>query len=132
MQEKIDLAFAELSRADPYHQLLWAIRVAPGKPAEMALVGRDIQSLRRAVGGDIELTFPFPHPIAMLTNETGKLDGLPINRAIYFGDGRVQDIIFGTFYLFGFPHNATDITDFPPELARDYLVKFINPPSFGG
>ena len=35
------------------------------------------------VGGDIEVTYPFEDEVAIILNESGKINGLPLNRAIY-------------------------------------------------
>lgn len=39
------------------------------------------------VGGDIEVTYPFEDEVAVILNESGKINGLPLNRAIYTEDG---------------------------------------------
>ena len=43
--------------------------------------------MQAMVGGDIEVTYPFEDEVAIILNESGKINGLPLNRAIYTEDG---------------------------------------------
>ena len=39
--------------------------------------------------------------MAIILNESGKINGLPLNRAIYTEDGDMQDIYAGDFLVVG-------------------------------
>ena len=39
-----------------------------------------------------EVTYPFEDEVAIILNESGKINGLPLNRAIYTEDGDMQDL----------------------------------------
>lgn len=54
--------------------------------------------MQAMVGGDIEVTYPFEDEVAIILNESGKINGLPLNRAIYTEDGDMQDIYAGDFW----------------------------------
>ena len=60
----------------------------------------DLQSIQAIVGGLIEAIYPFEDPeIALICNDEGKILGLPYNQALRDEDGRIYDVIAGTFFL---------------------------------
>ena len=68
------------------------ITVLMVEPGENALHQRDQLRaclLQHEVGGRIEALYPFEEPVAIVCNEEGKMDGLPLNRALRDGDGEV-------------------------------------------
>ena len=56
--------------------------VEPGKAPYESDISPGLESLQKAVGGYIEITYPFDDPVAVVCNEEGKLLGLPLNRAL--------------------------------------------------
>ena len=66
-----------------------------------------------------------PHKICC---ESGKLDGLPLNRALRDSDGDIYDIIAGNFFIAGLGQN--DFTDLPHELAARFAEQFRQPELF--
>ena len=66
-----------------------------------------------------------PHNVA---NEDGKLDGLPLNRALRDSDGDIYDIVAGNFFIVGLGQN--DFTDLPHELAEQFAEQFRQPEMF--
>ena len=66
-----------------------------------------------------------PHKICC---ESGKLDGLPLNRALRDSDGDIYDIIAGNFFIAGLGQN--DFTDLPHELAEQFAEQFRQPEMF--
>lgn len=75
--------------------------VEPEKEPYVKEINSDLSSLQKEVGGYIEAVYPFEDPVAIICNEEGKLDGLPLNRALRDEDGHVYDIIAGTFLIAG-------------------------------
>ena len=68
-------------------------------PYEKKIRG-DLKSMQAEVGGLIEAVYPFEDSeLALLCNDEGKLMGLPYNRALRDEDGRIYDVIAGTFFL---------------------------------
>ena len=61
-------------------------------------------------------------------NESGKLDGLPLNRALRDPDGDIYDIVAGKFFIVGLGQN--DFTDLPHELAEQFAEQFRQPEMF--
>ncbi len=71
------------------------LMVEPGKsPYETEIEG-GLESLQAAVGGDIQATYPYEDPVALICNDEGKLIGMPLNRALYDDGGRMYDIVAG-------------------------------------
>ena len=104
------------------------IVVEPGKEAEIREMGSGLESLQDAVGGWIEAVYPYKDPVAIVCNEEGKLDGLPLNRALRDEDGYIYDVIAGTFLVVGLTEdNFGSLSD---ELAGRYLEYFRQPEVF--
>ena len=66
-----------------------------------------------------------PHKICC---ESGKLDGLPLNRALRDADGDIYDIVAGNFFIVGL--GESDFTDLPHELAEQFAERFRQPEMF--
>ena len=75
--------------------------VEPEKEPYVKEIDNGLSSLQKEVGGYIEAVYPFEDPVAIICNEEGKLEGLPLNRALRDEDGHVYDIIAGTFLIAG-------------------------------
>ena len=75
--------------------------IEPEKEPYVKEISSGLSSLQKEVGGFIEAVYPFEDPVAIICNEEGKLEGLPLNRALRDEDGHVYDIIAGTFLIAG-------------------------------
>ena len=73
------------------------LMVEPGKAPYETQIGDDLQSMQAVVGGYIQAVYPYEEPVALICNEDGKLDGLPLNRALRDSDGDIYDIVAGNF-----------------------------------
>ena len=74
------------------------LMVEPGKAPYETQIGDDLQSMQALVGGYIQAVYPYEEPVALIANESGKLDGLPLNRALRDSDGDIYDIVAGNFF----------------------------------
>ena len=63
--------------------------VEPEKEPYVKEISSGLSSLQKEVGGFIEAVYPFEDPVAIICNEEGKLEGLPLNRALRDEDGHV-------------------------------------------
>lgn len=70
-----------------------------GKVARVVEIGTELADLQRAVGGLIEPYYPFEEPVCIVCNDEGKFNGMRPNRAVRNEDGRIEDIIFGPFFI---------------------------------
>ena len=71
----------------------------PGRLARTIEIGTELADLQRAVSGLIEPYYPFEEPVCIVCNDEGKFNGMRPNRAVRNEDGRIEDIIFGPFFI---------------------------------
>ncbi|MBQ3662638.1 MAG: DUF3846 domain-containing protein [Clostridia bacterium] len=102
--------------------------VEPMKPPFIKEIGEELADLQKEVGGFIEAVYPFPDEAAVICNEEGKLMGLPLNRSLAGDDGRLTDIIAGTFLVAGLTDDGfASLTD---EQLSMYAERFRTPETF--
>ena len=104
------------------------LMVEPGKAPYKTQIGDDLQSMQAVVGGYIQAVYPFEQPVALVCCESGKLDSLPLNRALRDVDGDIYDIVAGNFFIVGL--GESDFTDLPHELAERFAEQFRQPEIF--
>lgn len=109
---------------------LKVLLVEPNKRPRTVTIPHELEEMQRLVGGYIETVYPFADPVVLVCNEEGKLNGLPLNRALFGEDGRVYDIIAGSFFIAHVPPDAEDFQSLPDELAAKYAMKFAAPERF--
>ena len=71
----------------------------PGKTAQVIDIDGSLESMQQFVGGNIEALYFFDDPVAIICNEEGKIDRLPLNRALYTEDGKMVDIACGNIMI---------------------------------
>ena len=103
--------------------------VEPGEVPYVKEIDSGLESLQSEVGGWIEAIYPFEEPVAVICNEEGKLNGLPLNRIIISEEtGNALDIIAGKFLIAGLTDdNFGSLTD---EQIKMFYQKFLYPESF--
>ena len=87
------------------------IMVEPGKRPRIEVMNDSLEAMQKAVGGYIEEYMPFEDDVALVCNEEGKMNGMPLNRAVYGEDGQIMDIIAGPFLL---PTHRLKVKNFCP------------------
>jgi hypothetical protein len=102
--------------------------VEPMKTPYLKDIEPGLHSLQQEVGGYIEAIYPYEEPVGLVCNEEGKLEGLPLNRAIYRDDGEIIDIIAGTFLIVGLSED--NFAELSSELAEKYAKLFESPEVF--
>ena len=70
------------------------VLLEPGKLAKTVEIGASLESMQAAVGGDIEALYPFEETVCIICNEEGKINGLPLNRAVYL-DAELTELTYG-------------------------------------
>lgn len=106
------------------------IMVEPMKPPRMVTLNDNLESMQEAVGGWIEEYMPFPDEVALICNEEGKMNGMPLNRAIYGEDGQLLDIIAGPFFIAYAPIESENFLSLPEDLRQKYMQEFKHPQEF--
>lgn len=104
--------------------------VEPGKRPVLKEIDGSLKSMQEIVGGTIQALYPFEEPVALICNDEGKLLGLPLNRALRDEEGRIYDVIAGTFFLCGAPEDTDHLESIPDSLAGSYRKRFDAPESF--
>ena len=105
------------------------VLVEPGKLARIAEVGTTLDAMQQAVGGCIEAYYPFEEQVCIVCNEEGKINGLPLNRAIRDADtGDIADIIAGSFFICDC--SGENFGSLSSEQLRRYTEQFKYPERF--
>ena len=96
----------------------------PGQYARIAEIEPTLTAEQKVVGGLIDCVYPWPNDMAALVcNDEGKLNGMPLNRAL-----EDYDVIAGTFFICGISgENFCSLTE---EQTARYLQKFRAPEVF--
>lgn len=107
-----------------YHETMDVVILEPGKKARIGKVGKELEDMQRFVGGYIEAIYPFTEEVAIVCNEEGKIDGLPLNRALYFDIAdksephEIYDIIAGKAFICGLGESTFE------SLSKEDLQRF--------
>lgn len=104
--------------------------VQPNKYPKMIEIEDSLEAMQSVVGGDIEEYMPFEDEVAVICNEEGKINGLPLNRAIYAEDKEMIDIIAGDFFIAYAPVSSEKFLSLPDDMAKKYSEKFHSPERF--
>ena len=106
------------------------IYVEPGKEARTIEMKDELSEMQKLVGGYIEEYMPFEDDVALICNDEGKMNGLPLNRGIHGEDGQLQDIIAGPFFICYAPIESEKFLSLPKDLEEKYQKKFDKPEQF--
>lgn len=118
------------STADSSEKRLRVVFVEPGKRPEERMIDGSLENLQRLVGGNIEVYAPFDEDVAIICNEEGKIDGLPLNRAVCGEDSRTMDIIAGSFFICATPADSDSFGSLNDRQVKAYAEKFRYPELF--
>ena len=106
------------------------LMIEPGKAPRRLELSHSLEEMQKAVGGFIQILYPFSEPVALVCNEEGKLLRLPANRALRDESGAVYDIVCGTFFLCGAPPDSEHLEGLTGEQAERYRQRFRSPELF--
>ncbi len=107
---------------------LEVLLVEPGQYAKMTTIEAGLSSMQKIVGGYIQAVNYFDEPVALVCNEEGKINGLELNRAVKDENGKMIDIIAGTFFICGV--GDENFTSLPPEHREKFEKMFKKPEAF--
>lgn len=98
------------------------IVVEPMEKPVVKEIGSKLEDMQEVVGGLIEAVYPYDDLVALVCNEEGKINGSPLNRLVYDQEGKLIDVIAGTFFICGLSKdNFCGLSD---ELVEKYLKVF--------
>ena len=95
------------------------LMVEPGKAHYETEISDGLEAMQAAVGGNIQAVYPYEDLVGLVCNEEGKLEGLPLNRALRTEDGEIYDIIAGNFFICGL--GEENFCSLSPELAEKFV-----------
>lgn len=117
------------------------VMLEPGKMARTATIDVSLESMQKAVGGLIEAYCPFEEEVCFICNEEGKINGMPLNRAIYAepedgaapgtqlsGDQQMIEIIAGPCFICDC--SGEDFGSLTDEQIKRYMEQFRYPERF--
>ena len=102
--------------------------IEPEARPKVVTMETGLKPLQEAVGGYIEAVYPFNEPVAIIVNEEGKLNGLPLNRALRHKNGEIYDIIAGNMLIVGV--SPEDFTSLEPRFLKKFQQMFQQPEAF--
>ena len=105
--------------------------IEPGKYPRTITINDTLEEMQHLVGGYIEEYSPFDDDVSIVCNDEGKIQGLPLNRAIYDRENnQLLDIIAGNFFLVGTPMDADSFQSLTQEQQMKYSKMFRYPERF--
>lgn len=100
---------------------LRCIYLTPGnKPLDIKLKVDEYETLKDAVQGFVEITYPFDDTVAVVGNEEAKLEGMK-------GNFRIGSSIYAGPVLIVGDNGGEDFTELTPEQAERYMKRFAEP-----
>ena len=103
-----------------------AMLLQPGKEAEIISIEPSYRKIEELVGGLADLTWPINEKFCIAVNDTGKLDGLPLNRALRNIEGKIIDIYAGNVVILG-SHGGEGFDDLKPDEIEELMERFGKP-----
>ena len=113
---------------EPESETITVLMVEPGKYPRQVELGTELEDLQKAVGGNIEVVYPFDDKIGLIMNEEGKIHGLPLNRALRDEQGEMYDVVAGTFLVVGLTDD--NFGSLTPDQIQKYEEIFHYPEMF--
>ena len=118
----------ETAAPETAKETMTVLLVEPEKYPRPVEIGTDLEDLQKAVGGYIEVTYPFDENVSLVMNEEGKLDGLPLNRALRDEDGQIYDVVAGSFLVVGLTEES--FGSLTPDQMQKFEQQFHQPEMF--
>lgn len=104
--------------------------VEPGERPRLEAIDGSLEAMQGLVGGSIEMYMPFDDEVAIICNEEGKLEGLPLNRALYNDKGEIADILVGDFFICYAPAGSESFLSLPEDFIHKYAEMYERPERF--
>ena len=104
--------------------------VEPGCAPYEKEIAPSLAQMQAIVGGTIQAIHPFAEPVALICNDEAKLLGMPLNRALYDGEGRIYDVVAGTFFLCGVSPDSSEFASLEDAQIQRFKRRFRWPELF--
>ena len=104
------------------------VAVKPGKKPIVKEIENTLKSLQNEVGGYIQVVYPWNDPVGLVCDEEAKINGKQLNRALRDENGRIYDIVAGTFLIVGL--SDEDFCSLTDEQIKKFSEMFKHPEEF--
>ena len=104
------------------------LKVELYKKPYVKTISGSLESLQKEVEGYIEVTYPFFDEVAIICNEEGKINDMPLNRSLKDENGEILDIVAGSFLVVRFTED--DFESLNEEQLKKYFDYFEKPEEF--
>ena len=111
-------------------EMMKVLYIQAGEKPQVIEIRHTLSEMQRLVGGTISSFMPFNDGSVIILNDNGKIDGLPLNRAVYDKNGKITDIIAGDFFICYAAPDSSEFSSLPDELIRKYSELFKIPQIF--
>ena len=74
------------------------------------------------------MSYPFEDNVGLVMNEEGKIEGLPLNRAIRDENGQITDVVAGSFLVVGLTEDS--FGSLSPDQMKTFEDTFHQPEAF--
>ena len=111
-------------------EMMKVLYIQAGKKPQVIEIRHTLGEMQRLVGGTISSFMPFNDGSVIILNDNGKVDGLPLNWAVYDKNGEIADIIAGDFFICYAAPDSSEFSSLPDELIRKYSELFKIPQIF--
>ena len=118
----------ETAAPETEKETITALLVEPGKYPEKVEIGTELEDLQKAVGGYIEVSYPFDESVGIIMNEEGKINGMDLNRALRDEEGKIYDVVAGPFLVVGLTEES--FGSLTPEQVNTFEQQFHQPEIF--
>lgn len=98
--------------------------VEVGRQPMVKEIDGSLRSMQEIVGGYIQPVYPWREEVALVCNEEGKINGLPLNRPLLDDRGQLVDIIAGTFFICSAPIDSESFQSLTDEQIERYSRLF--------
>lgn len=103
--------------------------IEPNQSFRTLRIKNELSSYQKAVGGYIEC-IDLPNGTTIICNEEGKINGLPLNRAIRDENGEIIDIVAGNIVIVGFDAYEGEFISLTEEQTEELKKTFCFPEMF--
>lgn len=104
--------------------MLTVLVVEPGKQPCVKRIDGSLSSMQVVVGDFIQAIYSWQDEVALVCNDEGKLNCLPLNRFLLDDKGDLVDVIAGLFFLCLAPMDSDSFEDLSDDLVDKYRQMF--------
>lgn len=105
------------------------VKVEPWKAPKVVEIENKLEVMQEIVGGYIEFHDIDPS-VSIVCNEEGKMIGLELNRGLYTPEGKLWEIIAGTFFIARTDFESGELVSLTDEDIARYMEQFKMAESF--